>query len=197
MKFSIYQNQDIDGVYIVKPKMPGFSLPGGENIIPVVNEQYLGLGINYSCHKYFIPRYHHLHKIIKPQRYVLGRMFDVRIKDIPKKFVIEVLRSLKSTITTTFDDWPNVWCNVPIYLPSTISKNSFSSRVKFIAEVEVGYSIGDYWEAELLHNYLYYDFIQYPPDPAGVMRGLNYRYRRWDIEMFRFYQRLYRKGIYK
>lgn len=29
MKFSIYQNQDIDGVYIVKPKMPGFNLPGG------------------------------------------------------------------------------------------------------------------------------------------------------------------------
>lgn len=121
-------------------------------------------------------------------------MFDVRIKDI--KFVIEVLRSLKSTITTTFDDWPNVWCNVPIYLPSTISKSSFSSRVKFIAEVEVGYSLGDYWEAELLHNYLYYNFIQYP-DPDVVMKNLDYRYRRWDIEMFRFYQRLYRKGIYK
>ena len=197
MKFSIYKNQDIDGVYIVKPKMPGFNLPGGEYIIPVVNEQHPGPGIYYSCHKYFIPRYHHLHKIIKSQRYVLGRMFDVRSKDIPKKFVIEELRSLKSTITTTFDDWSNVWCNVPIYLPSIISESSFSSRVKFISEVEVGYSIGDYWEAELLHNYLYYDFIQYPDPARIVMKKLGYRYRRWDIEMFRFYQRLYRKGIYK
>lgn len=197
MKFSIYQNQDIDGVYIVKPKMPGFNLPGGENIIPVVNEEHLGPGINYSCHKYFIPRYHHLHKIIKSQRYVLGRMFDVRIKDIPKKFVIEELRSLKSTITTTFDDWPNVWCNVPIYLPSTVSESSFSSRVKFIAEIEIDYSMGDYWESELLHNLLYYDFIQCPNPYSSIMRYLHYRYRRWDIEMFRFYQILYQKGLYK
>ena len=117
-------------------------------------------------------------------------MFDVRVKDSPKKFVIETLRNLKSTVITTFDDWPNAWCNVPIYLPYTISKSSFSSRVKFIAEVEVGYSIRDYWYSELYYNSNYYDFVQYS-DP-NVMRKLNYRYRRWDIEMFRFYQRLYK-----
>lgn len=117
-------------------------------------------------------------------------MFDVRIKDI--KFVIEELRNLKSTVITTFDDWPNIWCNVPIYIPSTISKSSFSSRVKFISEVEVNYSMRDYWCAEFDHNFAYYNFIQRPDLYSSVMGNLNYRYRRWDIEMFWFYQRLYK-----
>lgn len=196
MKFSIYQS--IPGVYIVKPKMPGFILPSGENIIPVVNEMSsFSTILSRNC-KYYIPRYLHLFKKMKkPQRYVLGRMLDIREVENSLSSILWRIKHLESLVITTINDnYPYIWCNVPIYIPSTISESSFSSRVKFISEVEVDYRMRDYWEAEFDYNSAYYDFIQ-RHDPYSVMRNLVCRYIRWDIEMFRFYQILYRKGLYK